>query len=105
MRVWQNAVAPEAYILDITPGVSGVDLSTVSVASLKVKKPDGTLATWAVLVTNQTSTTLRLTHSYVTGDVDQAGTYYVYAQLTIPAGTARSMPRTLLVVPQYGTSP
>lgn len=90
-------------MLDVTPGTSGIDLTTVSAYILKVKRPDGSLTTWAVTASNQTTVTLRLTHP-ISGDVSEAGTYYIYASLTIPGGTARTKPRALIVYPEYGTA-
>lgn len=100
-RVWQGAVAPEGYSLDVTPGVASVDLSTVSAQVFNVKKPDGTTTTWACSRTNQTASTLTLTHTFVGADVTTPGSYVVYAALTIPAGTVRTKPRVLVVKPTY----
>jgi hypothetical protein len=94
--VYLDPVAPEVYVLDLTPGTSGVDLSTVSAAVLVVQEPDGTQTTWSAVRSNITSTTLTLTHAYAAGDVDQAGEFVIYAALTIPSGTVRSIPQPLI---------
>lgn len=93
--VYVDAVAPEAYVLDLTPGSSGVDLSTVTASLLIVQKPNGAETTWTAVESNKTSTTLTLTHAYGEEDVDLAGEYVIYASLTIPSGTVRSEPQPL----------
>ena len=100
--VYSGAVAPESYRLNLTPGTSGVDLSTVSAASLSVQRHDGTEATWAVSMSNQTSSTLTLTHVFVVADTAQIGTYRIRALLTIPGGTVRSVPTSLDVLSPFG---
>lgn len=103
--VYAGAVAPESYTLDVTPGSSGVDLSTVTAASFKVLKSDGSTATWTATRSNQTATTLTLAYQFSAGgaDVSVAGVYSIYASLTIPAGTVRTRPRTLYVNGTYET--
>lgn len=88
--VYLNPVAPETYTSDIVPGTSGVDLSTVTAAVFSVRKPDETELTWAATLSNQTSTTLTLTHAYAAGDVDTTGRYLVFALLTMPSGHVRT---------------
>lgn len=100
--VFQGALAPEAYVLDITPGISGVDLVDVSAAVLKVLKPNNTEVNWSAAMSNKTSITLTLTHSFQAGDLDLTGLYRIYAALTIPGGTVRTEPRELVVKPKYG---
>lgn len=109
--IYAGAQAPEGYSLDLTPGTSGVDLSTVTAAELHVQKPDGQVAVWAVAITNQTSTTITLTHDFVVpapmatppvpSDVAAPGPYVIVAILTIPSGIVRSAPRLLPVPGQF----
>lgn len=100
-EVYQGAVAPEVYQLDITPGSSGIDLSTVSAAVLKVHLPDGTDTTWSVVMSNKTTTTLTLKHTFINTDTAQTGIYVIYASLTISLGTVRTRPSRLLVKVPY----
>jgi hypothetical protein len=93
--VYLDPVAPEAFVLNLVPGTSGVDLSTVTAASFIVRKPDGAETTWTVTRTNATASTLTCTHVFVAGDVDIAGEFVVYAKLTIPSGFVRSAPQHL----------
>lgn len=101
--VYEDAVAPEAAVLAITPGTSGVDLSTVTAGSFKVLKPTGVEATWTGTRSNQTATTLTLTYTLTSSDVATPGRYVVYASLTIPSGTVRTKPQVLIVRGKYET--
>lgn len=101
ITVRSGAVAPEAYVLDVTPGSSGVDLSTVTAAVFNVRRPDGTTTTWTATRSNQTSSTLKMTHTFVAADTNQQGEHRVYAALTIPSGTVRTAPQTVNVLPEY----
>lgn len=99
--VYEDAVAPEAYVLNLTPGDSGVDLSTVTAASFLVLRSDGVRATWTATRSNQTATTLTLTYSFAAADVNKPGKYVIFASLTIPSGTVRSTPQVLTVKGKY----
>lgn len=101
--VRQGAKAPEAYVLNVTPGESGVDLNTVSAAAFSVRLAGGTETSWTAATSNQTSSTLTLTHTFDTGGAEtaQIGTYVVYAILTIPSGTVRTEARELPVKGEY----
>ena len=100
--VYQGALAPEALIQNITPGLSGVDLSTVTAATFKVKKPDGTIYSWAATRSNQTATTLTLTYVFQSAaDTAQLGSHVAVAFLTVPAGVVRTIPQNYTVVDQY----
>jgi hypothetical protein len=87
---YEDLVAPDAYVLDITPGTPAFDLSTVSAALLRVRAPDGTTATWSATMSNQTATTLTLTHVMSATDVENPGVYHIYASLTVAGGTKRT---------------
>lgn len=94
--VYVGAIAPEAYVVYVTPGDSGVDLSTVTAATFYVQDVDGTETTWSASRSNQTASTLTLTHTFASGDVDDPGELVIYAKLTIPSGTVRTIPRRLV---------
>jgi hypothetical protein len=100
--IYQGAVAPETYEMNVTPGSSGVDLLTVTAASLAVQLYDGTEVSWTATRSNQTATTLRLTHTMALADTPQIGTYRVYAVLTVPSGTVRTTPDSLNILPRFG---
>lgn len=59
----------------------GINITTATVRELKVKKPDGTYATWAGVQegTNQIKYVLQA------GDVNQDGTYVIQAKVTMPS--------------------
>lgn len=101
--VYEDAVAPEALVMNITPGSSGVDLSTVTAGSFKVLKSDGSEATYTGTRSNQTTTTLTLTYTILAADLAKPGRYAVYASLTIPSGTVRTKPQVLYVRGKYET--
>lgn len=101
-----NPVAPETLVLDLTPEVAAdMDLSTVSAASLSVQTPQNGYAeeTWAVSMSTQTSTTLKLTHIFLTGEADVAGRYVVVAVLTCTGGTVKADPVVFTVKGKYET--
>lgn len=102
---YQGMVAPNAYVVQIGQGSSGIDLTTVSAATLQVRMPDGTSTTWTATISSQTTPSLVLTHNYVANDLAQAGDYSVYATMTVPAGTIESHPEVLRVRPKFDTEP
>lgn len=74
----------------VVPGGDGLDLSTVTAAVFHVERSDGTTTTWTAARSNQTATTLTLTHTLANGDLTVPGKYNVKAYLTIPSGTKLS---------------
>lgn len=97
----QGAVSPEGIQIDVTPGAMALDLTTVSAATIKVRRPDGTTAVWPASLSNQTTTTLRLTHLFSPGDVDQVGNWFAVAYLTVPGGTERTIAQPFQVGPEF----
>ena len=53
----------------------GTDITGASVKKLKIRKPDATLVEWSASVVN----TNYLRYTLVSGDLDQAGIYYLQA--------------------------
>lgn len=101
--IYQGAKPPEAYVLNVVPGDSGVDLSDVTDADFSVRLPSGAETTWAGTMTNQTASTLRVTHTFDSGGTETAtsGKYVVYAVLTLPSGVVRTVPRVIHVRGEY----
>lgn len=101
--IYQGAKAPEAYVLNVVPGDSGVDLSDVTDADFSVRLPSGSETTWSGTMSNQTASTLRVTHTFDASGTETAtpGKYVVYAVLTLPSGTVRTAPRVLQVRGEY----
>lgn len=102
--IYQGAVAPEALAINVVPGQSGLDLSTVTAATLSVKDLAGTVSTWSATRSNQTASTLTLTHTLVAGDTAVLGLHIVYANLTVPGGTIRTIPKTFTVADPFTAS-
>lgn len=88
---------PKAYVLDLTPETSDVDLSDVSAAVFKVQAPSGTVTTWTAALSNQSTTSLRLTYTFAPTQFTAVGVYLIYALLTVTGGTLTSEPRALRV--------
>ncbi len=84
-----------------------MDLSTVSAAVLSVQTPQAGYATeaWLATISNQSATTLRLTHTFLAGEADVAGKYVVVATLTCTGGTVRSDPQPFQVLGKFETRP
>lgn len=93
-----GAVAPVA--LELVLCSSTIDLSTVTAATLTVVRAHDTV-TWSAALSNQTATTLTITHEYATdgSDLPAPGTYEVFATMTLPSGTVRTIPQTFPVLP------
>ena len=90
--LYVGMVAPYQYVADLVPGDSGLDLSTVTAATIEIRKPDGTTVSWAATRSNQTTSTLTLTHNLAAGtsEIDQAGEWHFYAELTVAGGFRRT---------------
>lgn len=86
--LYQGAVAPETYILKVQTGDSGLDMTTVSAAVIKVHK-GGAVATWTAALSGATAALVTLTHSFsaAPSEADVTGDYIIWAELTVPGGT------------------
>ncbi len=102
-RLYVGLVAPKTYVLDFVPGFSSLDLSTVSAATIQVRKPDGTTTSWSTALSNQTASTITLTYSIPSSTpFDQAGTWSFYVKFTIPGGYDRTEEWTEQVLREHG---
>jgi hypothetical protein len=91
VKLYVGLVAPKQYVVDIVPGDSDLDLSTVTAATFQIRKPDGSTTSWTATLSNQTATTLTLTFTYgASSEIDQAGTWHFYAKFTVPGGFERT---------------
>ena len=101
--VYVLASAPYAVEVDVTPSDTTPDLSVVSAASIDVIKADGTTVNWTATISNQTATTLRLTHVFAAAGADlpgPAGYFLVLVpKLTTPSGVQYGVPVPLPVLP------
>ena len=76
--------SPRALVIDITPSDDVPDLSVVTAAELRVFRSGNVEETWTCSMSNQSATTLTLTHPWVVGDNDTVGEgLRIYPQLTI----------------------
>lgn len=57
----------------------GTDLTGATAMKIKVKKPDGTKVEWSASIVE----VQKLAYTIVSGDLDQDGTYYLNASLTL----------------------
>ncbi len=102
--VYQDQLDTDGYILDVTPGVSGLDLSTVASATfLVLRRGDGSTSTWTATLSVQTASTLTLTYLFAAGEIDSVkGTYVIYARMVLGSGKLkRTAPRVLTVKGSY----
>jgi hypothetical protein len=103
-ELYQGALAQETFVLNLVPadveGTPTYSLSAVATASFEVMKPDGSVTSWTAAMSNQTGTTLTLTYSFhaSTSELDQAGTYVIYAKLMNGAGKTRTTRRVPYLV-------
>ena len=99
-EIHQGALAPYAFRYDATSeDAASFDLSTVTSASFEVTRENGNTDSWTAAVSNQATTTLRLTHVFVAGDVDQLETLIVTPIMASPSGAFYAESRRLRVRP------
>lgn len=98
---YQGAVAPEGFAVTCGQGETEIDLTTATAATMRVKKPSGTTATWTAALSGATVTSVVATHVYAAGDLDEKGRYAIAVHLTVPGGTIRTEPKTLLVLDEF----
>ncbi len=90
-----NPTSGEGFDLTVTAGTSGLNLSTVTAASIKVNGS----TTWAATIVSQSASQLVLRHAFVAGDAPTAGVKLsVVAFLTTPSGVRRTAARLVPVV-------
>lgn len=101
--VYQNALAPEACIMQITNASAAsqqFDLSSVTAAAFSVMLPDRTLVTWPA-TTTYANGVLTVSHPYQAGDTAQLGPYIAIARLTLPGGSINSRRDSFAVVDPF----
>ena len=104
-EIYQNAIAPETVSIVVESGDSGIDMTTISAASMKVQDEDGNEVTWTAALSGATTSQVTVTHTMpasLPSDVPDVGEYSVVCSLTLPSGTVRSRPARLVVRPYYG---
>lgn len=87
---------PAALVIEVTPGSTGVDMTTITGCSISVKKPNGVIVTWSAVkatgsnfpgVPAPTPTAIYFVHVYVAGDLDRLGTYVAWPTSFEPTST------------------
>ncbi len=105
--LYEKQELPDSYILDVTPGPQGADLTLVASAVFRVMQENKLVAVWDAAITGQTISTLRLTHVLAAGglDVPERGAYKIFARLTLSGGGGfvRTQPRDLIVKGEFET--
>lgn len=102
---WQGAVSPEALVITVTPGTSGVDLSTVTAATIYMcaaQDASTAVTTLSATLSAQTASSLTLTHAWASNgsETATAGSFFVYAALTLSGGGVVTTPRDTLQIRQ-----
>ena len=77
----------------------GVDISAATTTDIKVKKPDGTTATWTGAVNGAVNT--QIDYTIVTDDLDQAGGYSCQAYVETATWTGLGETAVLMVYGAY----
>lgn len=85
-------MANRCYVADVGTVITletGTNLTTLGATSvvIKVQKPSSATSDWAASIVSATPT--QITHTTVTGDLDEAGMYYLQAYIVSPTGTWR----------------
>lgn len=96
--------APKSLVVNVTPSDLLPDLTVVSAVVVDVQKPvNGRMAEvhWTGAMSNQALATLKVTHSFVTGDLDATGTYTVVVMMTTAGGVVRTDPVRFVVKGKY----
>lgn len=110
MGLLVNSVAPVTVrVLVRTTPDSGLDLSTVTGATISARKPKVSevsgeaweYSTWTPTRTVVSPLLLVLTYALQAGDVDRVGKYHLAVDLTVPAGAIPCTPAILQVDPKY----
>lgn len=99
---YEDAVDPAALRIDVSPSNALPSLAGVTSAEIRVlSRPGGGTPTWSATLSNQTATTLQLTHVFASSnaDVPTPGEYRLLPVLFVGANQYRCVPVTLLVKP------
>ncbi len=97
-EIHQGATAPYTLRYTVTTDNAAFDLTTVSAAEFSVKRQAGGDAeTWSASISAATTTSIVLTHTFATGEVDDVELLIIQPHLTIPAGELIAEPKNLQV--------
>lgn len=95
-----GAADPEALRVVLTPGNTGLNMTSVSACTFHVRRPDGTTTTWSTVLSGATALQVTARHVFdASGDeVSAAGAYLVEPRVMAP-GSRRCRAFKLHVVP------
>lgn len=94
----QHQAAGSVYVMVVDASGTGLDLTLVTSATFDVRKPDGSSVVWTCSRSEQTTTSLTLTHTLLTGDLNLTGAYRIKAIMVTGAGNIWSKFAKLEVV-------
>jgi hypothetical protein len=94
-RVLVGVGPPNVLTLRVLSSASLPDLTVVTGASIRVRRPDQTTATWACTIASQAAALLVLHHAFAVNDVPTQGRYRLAIDLTVPGGTVTCEPADL----------
>lgn len=93
-KLYVGALAPQALVAKVVPGSTGLDITAIAGASISVKKPSGTIVSWAATkstgsnfpgVPASTAAASYWVHPYESGDIDEDGIYVSWADQLQPS--------------------
>ena len=76
----------------------GQDISAATARSIEVRKPDGSVASWAASASGANS----IAYTTLAGSFDQAGPWRLQAKVTLPSGVWRGATAELQVYAAFG---
>lgn len=95
-----GASDPEGLRILLTPGKTGLDMTTVTSCTLYVTRPDGTTTTWPTTLSGATALQVTARHGFDAGglEVSLPGSYVIEPRIMAP-GSRRCRLFKLHVVP------
>lgn len=102
-KLYVSAVAPVKLAMTITPGDSGVDLTTPTAVVFRAQPPgNGAEVAWTGALSAATVGSVTASHTFSVSDLPAAGAYLVFAELTVPSGTIRTETQQVIVSGRFG---
>ena len=102
-KLYVSAVAPVSLKMTITPGDSGLDLTTPTAVVFRALPPNnGAEVAWTGTLSGATVASVTASHTFVLADLPIAGVYLVFAELTVPTGVVRTETQQVIVSGRFG---
>jgi hypothetical protein len=98
--ILRGARSPRTCRLNLTPGNTGLDLTTVTGVSFDVVGPTGIAQVWAAAIDSASTASLSCHHTFddAGAEVAEPGRYSIVATLTTPGGPHDAGPYYLQVL-------